>query len=487
MKRLVVAATGLFLTLSIGTAHAADLPNLKASPIFSGPSVYNWSGFYVNAGSGYGIWNANTTTIDPATGLCVLCTNQTQGGRGFIGTAGAGFDYQFTDRLVAGAFGDADFGQISGTIQDQGPFFAGSISNNWSWDAGARLGWLITPELLAYGKAGFTEAHFTGTGMQSTFTGAYVGNSTFGFTTDGWLVGAGVESLFAPGWFFRTEYKVEDYGAHEIADSGPLTQNNIRFRPVVQTVTSSLVYKFNWSSAPPAIPALASLPIFQALAPAAATPWTGVYANAGVGYGLWSANTITLIPATNTCHLCLNQRQGGRGVTGTIGVGFDYQLSQHLVLGAFGDFDPSGLKGTIQDQGPYTVGAISENWAWDLGARIGWLVTPQILSYTDAGFTQARFGGAQMVSALDGIPMGTTPTFTTDGWFLGGGVEAMFASGWFVRGEFRSSSYGAQVLSDASPTFRYDDIRFHPQVETGTVGVVYKFSWTAPAPVVAKY
>jgi outer membrane immunogenic protein len=485
-KRFVITAA--FVALSVGAAHAADLPNAKAPPIFTAAPVYNWTGFYVNAGGGYGVWNASTTTTTPATGLCDLCTNQTQGGRGFIGTGGAGFDYQFTDHLVGGVFGDADFGQISGTIQDAGPFLAGSISNNWSWGVGARLGWLMTPELLAYGKAGFTQAHFTGTGMQDTFAGAYIGNSTPGFTTNGWLVGAGVETMFAPGWFFRTEYKVADYGAHQIADGGSFPAGNIRFQPIVQTVTSSLVYKFNWDSAPPAIPSLASLAVFQALAPAAATPWTGIYADAGVGYGLWSANTITLLPGTSVCALCLNQRQGGRGVTGTIGAGFDYQLTQHVVLGAFGDFDPSSLKGTIQDQGPYNVGTISEDWAWAAGARLGWLVTPQILSYVNAGFKQARFGGTQMVKAYDGSPSGTsTPGFTTDGWFLGGGVEAMFAPGWFLRGEYRYDTYGAQVLADASPTIRDDDIRFHPQAETATLGLVYKFNWTAPAPVVAKY
>ncbi|MGH7224682.1 MAG: outer membrane protein [Gemmataceae bacterium] len=349
----MVAAAFVF---GIGAAHAADLPNLKAPPIFTGPSAYNWTGFYVNAGGGYGVWNADTTTITAATGLCDLCTNQTQGGRGFFGTGGVGFDYQFTDHIVGGVFGDADFGRMSGTIQDAGSSVAGSINNDWSWDAGARLGWLITPQLLAYGKAGFTEAHFTGTGMQDTFTGAYVGNSTSGFTTDGWLAGGGVESMFAPGWFFRTEYKVADYGAHEIADSGVIPANDIRFRPIVQTVTSSLVYKFNWNSAPPAIPSLASLPIFQAFAPAAATPWTGIYADASVGYGLWSADTTTLLPGTNVCVLCESMRQGGRGVTGTVGAGYDYQLSQHIVLGAFSDFDPSGLKGTIQDQTPAPPG-----------------------------------------------------------------------------------------------------------------------------------
>lgn len=489
MKKLLPLVALLFGLAGL-PALAADLPAYKAPPVFAAP-VYNWTGFYVNAGAGYGTWTGDTTTIDPVTGLCDLCVNQIQGGRGFLGTAGLGYDYQFGESIVAGVFGDGTYSGLSGTIQDQGPFYAGTINQNWSWAAGGRLGWLITPDLLVYGKAGFTETHFTGTGMQDTGTGQYFGASTPGFTTNGWFVGGGMESMFAPGWFWRTEYRVADYAARDITDVSPTrVEDSIRFRPIVQTVTSGVVYKFNWGSAPP-IPSFASLPILQAFTPATATPWTGIYADAGIGYGMWTANTTTLLPGTDLCNLCVNQRQGGRGVTGTVGGGFDYQATSHIVLGVFGDFDPSSIRGTIQDQGPFFAGTIAQNWAWTAGARAGWLVTPAILSYTDAGFTQARFSGGQMLDTRTGFATNfSTPGFTTDGWFLGGGVEAMFAPGWFWRAEYRYAWDGAHNIADTSATGVRDDIRFHPQTQTATFGLVYKFNWTAPAapaPVVAKY
>ncbi len=488
MKKWLFVVAVSFGFCATGPVHAADL----STPVYKAPPAAppTWTGLYLNAGVGYGMWSADTTLLFPGTGICNLCADQIQGGRGFLGTIGAGFDYQFSDHIVAGVFGDGDFSGMRGTIQDQNQEFAGTINENWSWAAGGRLGWLITPEVLTYGKAGFTQTHFGATTMQSAFAGAYTPYSTPGFTTDGWFIGGGVETMFAPGWFWRTEYRFAQYDAHNIADtSGNAATDDIRFHPDVQTIVSGLVYKFNWPGfAPPALP---PLPIFQLFAPAPAsgTNWTGFYADIGAGYGMWTANTTTLEPGTTgSCRLCVNQMQGGRGAVGTVGAGFDYQLTGHIVGGVFGDFDPSGISGTIQDQYPLLAGTTTENWSWNAGARVGWLITPEILSYTDAGFTQARFSGTQMVETGNGGATGySTPGFTTEGWFLGGGVEAMFAPGWFWRTEYRFAEYGAHDIPDTRGSDVQSDIRFRPDVQTVTAGLVYKFDWSAPAPVVAKY
>ena len=127
MKRFLAILTAL-VTAS-GAALAADLP-VKARPIVP---VVSWTGFYVNGGLGYGLWAADTKTINPATGACVLCVDQTQGGRGWFGTVGAGYDHQFNNWIVGGVFADFDISSIKGTIQDQGPFFAGRVKQTWSW------------------------------------------------------------------------------------------------------------------------------------------------------------------------------------------------------------------------------------------------------------------------------------------------------------------------------------------------------------------
>jgi len=260
-KLLTAAALAAFAT--VGTANAADLP-MKAAPM--GPiaaPTYGWTGFYLNAGFGYGMWTADTTTIfptGPLAGTCILCVTQTQGGRGWLGTVGGGFDWQFSDRIVAGAFLDTDFSRIRGTIQDQGPFFAGRITETWSWAAGGRIGWLVTPQILSYFNGGFTQTHFDGAAMQDTFTGITTPFVTPAFTKSGFFIGGGMEAMFAPGWFWRSEYRYADYGTVNLSDTapgGPVVvvpgvgafanpQSTITFHPIVQTIRSEIVYKFNW-------------------------------------------------------------------------------------------------------------------------------------------------------------------------------------------------------------------------------------------------
>jgi hypothetical protein len=127
MKKLILASVAVGAL--IAPAVAANMP----APIYSkAPSpapIYNWTGLYVDGGFGYGMWTADTTTINPLTGGCVLCVTQTQGGKGWLGTIGGGYDYQFnllSYNVVIGALGSYDFSSLTGTIQDQTPFFAGT-------------------------------------------------------------------------------------------------------------------------------------------------------------------------------------------------------------------------------------------------------------------------------------------------------------------------------------------------------------------------
>ncbi|HZI33396.1 MAG TPA: hypothetical protein VFF11_13735, partial [Candidatus Binatia bacterium] len=167
------------------------LPN-NAGALPLAPSM-NWTGFYLNGGFGYGMWNADTTTVSPTTGICVLCVEQRQGGRGWLGTVGGGFDYQLRQinpHVVVGAFADFDFASLSGTLQDQNPFFAaGTTKEDWAWAAGARAGWLVTPAVLTYINGGFTQAHFTSANMVETHAGVATPFSTPETTLNGWFLG----------------------------------------------------------------------------------------------------------------------------------------------------------------------------------------------------------------------------------------------------------------------------------------------------------
>ena len=70
-------------------------------------------------------------------------------------------------------------------------------------------------------------------------------------------VGGGVENnlnifgLTAPGWFMKTEYRAAYYDTKNISELADVTNisngRDITFKPFVQTISTSLVYRFNWT------------------------------------------------------------------------------------------------------------------------------------------------------------------------------------------------------------------------------------------------
>jgi len=254
MKKLMLAFTAV--AAFTGSALAADLPARTYSKAPAPMMAPSWTGFYIFGGAGGGIWDADTRVVTPA-GAPLLPVTQKQGGDGWYGTVGVGYDWQFNSSWVAGIFADGQFGSLKGTLQDQGPFLAGSEKLKTSWAAGVRLGYLVAPNVLSYVNGGYSGSTWSGTTMLDTRTGLASGIHTNGFDRSGWFVGGGVENslnifgIAAPGWFMKTEYRAAYYDTKsipELFDGTNLSAGaNITFKPMVQTISTSLVYRFNWS------------------------------------------------------------------------------------------------------------------------------------------------------------------------------------------------------------------------------------------------
>ncbi len=243
---IVLAATSL-------AALAADMP-IKAPPA----PAYSWTGLYVNGGFGYGMWSADTTVVNDS-GACLHCTPMRSGGRGWLGTVGIGADFQAGSHIVVGAFFDYDLASIRGSVVDPGPNggLVAPVKLTQAWSVGARAGWLITPAILSYFNGGYTNARFTsGEGLR-TGNGAPQGVTYQPFTTGGWFLGSGMEVTFAPGWFWRNEYRLAHYSTKNLVPCLDTTggcglvgtggfAGNITFDPWVQTLRTEVVHKFNW-------------------------------------------------------------------------------------------------------------------------------------------------------------------------------------------------------------------------------------------------
>src|SRR6478735_8388674 len=115
MKKILLALTAV--AAMTGSASAADL---GARPYVKAPMpapVANWTGFYVFGGGGGGLSHADQH-VQTTVGAIPLTNDQRQGGSGWFGTVGAGYDWQFSGTWVSGVFPYCQFGSIRATSQD---------------------------------------------------------------------------------------------------------------------------------------------------------------------------------------------------------------------------------------------------------------------------------------------------------------------------------------------------------------------------------
>jgi outer membrane immunogenic protein len=257
MKKLLTASV-----LVIGTvysAYAADLrPAARALPP-APPPPPSWTGCYVEGGGGYGLWNIDH---DGEISGTTFTSTTTSGGRGGLAGGGGGCDYQFGagtgfwSNWVVGAFADADWMDLKKNFEGSfGPFF-GEEKESSAWAVGGRIGYLVTPNVFTYWNGGYTETHFDQINFASSFGGApfaFIGAHTY----HGWFLGGGTEialsGLFGlplpSGLFWRSEYRFSSFNSADLpvlTTAGAPTTLSENMKPYVQTITTSLVYRFNW-------------------------------------------------------------------------------------------------------------------------------------------------------------------------------------------------------------------------------------------------
>jgi outer membrane immunogenic protein len=260
MKKMILALSAM--AAFTGSAIAADMAPRTYSKAPPPPvAVANWTGCYIAGGGGYGLWNQENTTYNTATTPITQVTGTTTaGGRGYLGTVGAGCDYQVPLggwNFVIGAFGDYDFTSLKGNMDQPniGAFGYEKMSSQWS--VGGRIGVLVTPSLLTYFSAGYTEAHYNQITLLNNIaalgpigapTGFFLGSRNY----QGYFIGAGDEYAlsFLPGLFWKTEYRFSDLDTRSnpvrSVTTGAATIFSNDSHKYVHTVRSELVYRFNW-------------------------------------------------------------------------------------------------------------------------------------------------------------------------------------------------------------------------------------------------
>jgi outer membrane immunogenic protein len=276
VKRLRITVLG-FSVLVASPAIAADmvLP-YKGPPLLPGP-VFSWTGFYVGAALGAKWADTTWTTTsfsEPGTGF--FPDVDTSSPRNYdlssLRYGGyVGYNWQVMPQWVWGL--EADFAGANKTVTTAGipgcstlcvAGFPGpqadtsSVKIGWDASVRARLGYLVSPDLLAYvtGGIAWQDVQTSATCQHSTpdpLCVAAAGNpfatGTASMILGGWTIGGGLEYRISGNWLLRGEYRYSDFSTWNgnvldlsVPSSPAFVGHSLKV--TTQTATAGITYKF---------------------------------------------------------------------------------------------------------------------------------------------------------------------------------------------------------------------------------------------------
>jgi outer membrane immunogenic protein len=208
------------LTAAPFAAQAADMPSRE--PIYSAPSYFSWTGFYVGLNGGYGWGKSNWSG---GGGTFEVSPN------GWLGGGTLGYNLQ-TGAWVWGIEGDIDYVNLKGTA-DAAFCPTCTFKDTWLGTLRGRVGYSFD-RLLPYLTGGLAYGNMnmeTGVGSVSR-------------TKAGWTAGAGLEYAFAGYWSTKLEYLYVDLGSATcgMASCGFATDETVNFK--ASMVRLGLNYRF---------------------------------------------------------------------------------------------------------------------------------------------------------------------------------------------------------------------------------------------------
>lgn len=400
MRRILLAFSAL--SLSTG-AYAAD----RVIPEGSG---HDWSGFYVGVGTGAG---AVVHDVD----LAGLLGFDGIGGEGVFGEVSVGYDRLVGPRFLVGAFLDGRLGNIGTRLEIPGG--AIDAEARYGFDAGVRLGYLVTPSTLAYVLGGYSWQRFE---LASSPAGL-----DFDWDADGYVLGAGIETALTGNLTLKTEYRYAAYGAEDFGTGGLLA-----LKSSMHTMRAGLNYRFGFDSG---APASFETPAYD---------WTGFYVGGAVGAG-GLAHDVDLGGG-----LLGFNGIGAEGVSGEVSVGYDHEFAGGWVAGVSIGGRYSSIATKLS--APGFALSVDADYGFDVLGRLGMKLGDATLAYVVGGYSWQHFD-----IDISTPPVGSVYDWGAHGYSVGAGVEAALSERTAVNVEYRYSAYegedfGAPGFIDLKPS-----------------------------------
>ena len=268
MRSALIAAAA---TLALSVAAPASAQLLGTDGGWGGPYIgltpgvklgdAIWTATQLNGG---GVGGTPFTAVDASSPRTYSFTAACLGGYAGINwqfgrwVVGPEAGFAWADEKKTRAFLPGCTLGCSGFFPEPGPNDTASVSLQWDANIGARAGYLLTPQWLLYGTAGFglQQIETTGACISPSLNSQYCFGPgpqppiRHGLTFLGVTVGSGVETQLAPNWLLRGEYRFSYFPeASDTLAFLPSTtglNNTYRYRLSAQThiLSVGLAYKF---------------------------------------------------------------------------------------------------------------------------------------------------------------------------------------------------------------------------------------------------
>ncbi len=253
MKKIAALFIGLATVAVWSVPASADEPAVRrraavrpaAAPAPAPVQTTNWTGGQM--GSSNGVSSVNNNFVEPGSYNCFAAPlfftscyetpfSVSDSRAGFVTGVFLGYRWQM-GMWVAGVEGDINykFNGKTSNYQNTPPIFqsyeefSGTANQTWDGSGRARLGYLVTPQVLFYVTGGVAfgkvEGSYSYKGCEtfSAFGGCVYGAGSWSDTRVGYTVGGGVEAAISYGWKARVEYRYTDLGDYSV--NIPLANN----------------------------------------------------------------------------------------------------------------------------------------------------------------------------------------------------------------------------------------------------------------------
>ena len=423
MKTAYSLASALLLSSSLSLpATAADL---TTAPTATG---YNWNGFYVGVGGGIG-------AITHEIGISPLAGFEFNGigGEGYFGELTVGYDMQLTERIVAGVFATYRAGNMATTLDiDAAPFFTfdADVTLDHGYDVIGRVGYLVTPNTLAYVLGGYSHQHFaldTSIGFDMDWD------------ADGYVLGGGLEAVLAGNWTLKSEYR---YGQYDLGNFG--LGSFLDVESSTHTFHTALAYRFGGGATAAA----------AAFAPVS-------YDFAGLKVGIAGGLGAVVHELDILGGIANFNGIGGEGAFGEVSIGYDFRIAPNWIAGVQADYRWGNISTDLDLSGLGFDASITADHGYDLIARLGYEVYDNTLIYGLAGMSWQHF---QLDTSISGIDY----DWDTHGWTAGAGIEAALSDRVTAKVEYRYAEYDGEDFESGGI------LEAIPSMHTVRFGLSYK-------------